>query len=61
LEKVMKGRTTLMVAHRLSTIVNADTIYVLEHGQIAEHGTHKQLLAKKGLYAKLWRLQAHEG
>jgi subfamily B ATP-binding cassette protein MsbA len=60
LEKVMKGRTTLMVAHRLSTIINADTIYVMEHGQIAEHGTHKQLLAQKGLYAKLWHLQARE-
>jgi subfamily B ATP-binding cassette protein MsbA len=59
LETVMKGRTTLVVAHRLSTIVKADTIYVLDHGRIVESGTHKQLIARKGLYARLWSLQAH--
>lgn len=58
LEKAEAGRTTLIVAHRLSTIVHADEIVVLEGGQIAEQGTHRQLLAKKGLYVKLWRLQA---
>jgi subfamily B ATP-binding cassette protein MsbA len=58
LEKAEAGRTTLIVAHRLSTITHADEIVVLENGKIAEQGTHRQLLAKKGLYAKLWRLQA---
>jgi subfamily B ATP-binding cassette protein MsbA len=60
LEKAEAGRTTLIVAHRLSTIVHANEIVVLEGGQIAEQGTHRQLLARKGLYAKLWWLQAAE-
>lgn len=54
LENAMKGRTVLMVAHRLSTIVNADEILVLEQGQIVERGTHQQLLARNGRYAQLW-------
>jgi ATP-binding cassette subfamily B protein len=46
------------VAHRLSTIANADTILVLHHGEVAERGTHAELLERGGLYSALWRLQA---
>lgn len=53
LKKLMKGRTTLIIAHRFSTVQEADRIIVLENGEILEEGTHKQLLKKKGLYAKL--------
>ena len=55
---LMEGRTTIAVAHRLSTIVNADEILVLHHGQVRERGTHRQLLARRGLYERLVRLQA---
>ena len=58
LQKLMAGRTTLVVAHRLSTVVNADEIYVLQAGQIREHGTHAELLAQGGLYAELYNMQA---
>jgi ABC-type transport system involved in Fe-S cluster assembly fused permease/ATPase subunit len=58
LDTVAQGRTTLAVAHRLSTIVHSDQIYVLRGGTIVEQGTHHQLLAKDGHYAKLWKLQA---
>jgi len=62
LEEVMKGRTTLMVAHRLSTIREADTILVLDEGRVVESGTHEQLLQKRGLYYELYMLQwASEG
>ncbi len=57
LEHLMKGRTTLVVAHRLSTIRNADRIYVLADGKVAEHGTHRDLMDKNGEFARLWDLQ----
>ena len=57
LDRVSRNRTTLVIAHRLSTIVGADEIIVLDAGQIAERGTHQQLLAKGGLYASMWNRQ----
>ncbi|CAN5270452.1 ABC transporter ATP-binding protein/permease [soil metagenome] len=57
LEKVSRGRTSLVIAHRLSTIVGADEIIVLDQGRIAERGTHNQLLAARGLYASMWNRQ----
>jgi ATP-binding cassette, subfamily B, bacterial len=58
LERLMAGRTTLIIAHRLSTIRNADRIVVLRDGQVAEQGTHAELLARNGVYARLHALQA---
>ncbi|MFB2685396.1 ABC transporter ATP-binding protein/permease [Shewanella mangrovisoli] len=57
LREVAKGHTSLVVAHRLSTIVDADQIVVLSQGEIVEQGNHQSLLAQDGLYAKLWRIQ----
>lgn len=57
LARLMDGRTTIMVAHRLSTIQHADKIIVMHHGEIKESGTHQELLAKNGLYKKLYELQ----
>ena len=57
LERVSKGRTTLVIAHRLSTIVGADEIIVLDRGAIVERGTHYALLAQDGLYASMWNRQ----
>ncbi len=57
LETMMEGRTTIMVAHRLSTIQHADMIHVMHHGRIRESGNHQQLLAMDGLYKKLYELQ----
>lgn len=58
LEKLAKGRTTLVVAHRLSTIVSADIIHVMDDGKLIESGTHQELLNKKGAYATLWDMQS---
>ncbi|MDR1663052.1 MAG: ABC transporter ATP-binding protein/permease [Endomicrobium sp.] len=57
LEKLMKGRTSIVIAHRLSTIINSDRIYVFESGNIVEVGTHKELLALNGYYANLYKIQ----
>ena len=57
LDRVAENRTTLVIAHRLSTIVNADEILVLDHGAIIERGTHRELLARDGLYASMWNRQ----
>ena len=60
LDEISSGRSTLIIAHRLSTVVSADRILVLDDGQIIEHGTHQQLLAQGGLYADLWQEQEKE-
>jgi ABC-type transport system involved in Fe-S cluster assembly fused permease/ATPase subunit len=57
LDLVSKGRTTLVIAHRLSTVINADEIIVLDKGVIVERGSHPQLLATDGVYAALWNRQ----
>jgi ABC-type transport system involved in Fe-S cluster assembly fused permease/ATPase subunit len=57
LERISVGRTTLVIAHRLSTVMDADQILVLSHGRIVERGTHRQLLDAQGEYARMWALQ----
>jgi ABC-type multidrug transport system fused ATPase/permease subunit len=59
LEALMKGKTVIVIAHRLSTIRKMNRIVVIDNGKILEQGTHDELLAKDGLYAKLWSLQSH--
>jgi ATP-binding cassette subfamily B protein len=60
LERIARGRTTLVIAHRLSTVMDADQILVLNHGRIVERGTHTQLLDLQGEYARMWALQQQQ-
>jgi len=57
LKRLMRGRTTLVIAHRLSTVVDADLIYVMDGGRIVESGTHAELVARGGAYQRLYALQ----
>ena len=61
LEKLVVGRTTIMIAHRLSTLRDADKLIVIENGKMPEFGTHLELIAKKGIYYKLYKLQYEHG
>ena len=60
LEVLMKDRTSFVIAHRLSTIFRADVILVVDQGKLVEQGTHEELLAQDGIYAKLYRTQFGE-
>lgn len=60
LEQLMKGRTTLVIAHRLSTVVKADLIVVLKKGMVVEMGNHQQLIEKQGAYYELFKTQGHQ-
>jgi ABC-type multidrug transport system fused ATPase/permease subunit len=55
--RVMEGKTSITIAHRLATVRRADVIFVLAHGTVAEHGTHDELVARGGLYAGLFHAQ----
>ena len=61
LQRLKQGRTTLVIAHRLSTVQDADVIYVVDGGRVVEEGTHAELLARKGTYARLYALQFESG
>ena len=60
LKDLMRGRTTLLIAHRLSTVIDADRIYVIDGGRVIESGTHTELLQAGGAYARLYRTALHE-
>ncbi len=60
LEQISKGRTTLVIAHRLSTVMDADQILVMDGGRIVERGTHGELLARGAAYTEMWALQQQE-
>ena len=59
IENTCKNKTVILIAHRLSTVVDADHIYVLDKGNIVEHGNHSELIEKKGHYASLYNIQDH--
>jgi len=61
LERLMQGRTTIVIAHRLATVLKADRILVMDGGRIVEEGTHQSLVAKGGIYARLAKLQFETG
>jgi ABC-type multidrug transport system fused ATPase/permease subunit len=64
LAQLTRGKTTLIIAHRLSTVVDADVVMVMKGGNVVESGNHHQLIAQNGLYASMWRHQleaAHHG
>jgi subfamily B ATP-binding cassette protein MsbA len=61
MEELLRGRSTLIIAHRLSTVRRADRVLVIDHGEIVEQGTHDDLLGRDGLYAKLYRYSALAG
>lgn len=61
LEQLLKGKTTIMIAHRLHTIIHADQICVFDHGEIKETGTHDELLKKQGIYQKMWDIYRQRG
>jgi ATP-binding cassette subfamily B protein len=61
LERLMQGRTSIVIAHRLATVLKADRILVMDEGRIVEEGTHATLVAKGGLYARLAELQFADG
>jgi ATP-binding cassette subfamily B protein len=61
LTRLAQGRTSIVIAHRLSTVVDADWTLVMEHGHVVEQGTHHELLARDGVYAKMWSLQRQQG
>jgi ATP-binding cassette, subfamily B, heavy metal transporter len=60
LDRISVGRTTLVIAHRLSTVMNADQILVMDTGRIVERGSHPELLAMNGMYAQMWTLQQRD-